>query len=140
MRTVRRRWLDVFGLLFTLGAAAVLLYALLPMRTQPNQSIVPPLSGSAADPAQVVVALVVLFGTPVVLLIGAALTARWIMKAEATRTAAVSTSKSAADDVNMALSPREERFWKVVATLLIVGVTGGVVAALWPDLVRLFSR
>ena len=140
MRTVRHRWIDLLGLLFALAAAGALMFVLLPQRTQPNQSVVPPLSGSAADPAQVLVALVILLGTPVVLLIGAALTVRWISGPGTTRAAAVSTSKSATDDANMALSPQEERFWKVIATLLIVGITGGVVAVLWPDLVRLFSR
>jgi hypothetical protein len=38
-----------------------------------------------------------------------------------------------------ALSPREETFWKIAATVLTLLITGGVLAAAWPALVRLFS-
>ncbi len=150
MRTLRRRWVDVVGLLFMLGAAAGLMYYLLPQLTQPGQQVVPPLPASAFNPTQSFLTIFVVMttvGAPVTLAIVLALVVRWVSKQVAASSAAVetasratkATAKSATDHSTVPLSPREERAWKIVATVLTLGIAGGVLAALWPELVRLFS-
>ena len=151
MRTLRRRWIDVLGLLFMLAVAGALMFALLPERTMPGQQVVPPLPASASNPTQAFLTIFVVMttvGAPVTLAIVLALVMRWVSKQVSASSAAAETAsranqkrtaKSATDHSTAPLSPREERTWKIVATVLTLGITGGVVAALWPDLVRLFS-
>ena len=155
MRTLRRRWIDVVGLLFMLGAAAGLMYYLLPQLTQPGQQVVPPLPPSAADPLQSFLTIFIVMttvGAPVTMAIVLALVLRWISKqvpassaaAEAAaRPAAKATkpaAKSASDQTVKPLSAREETYWKIAATVLTLLIAGGVTAAVWPEVVRLFSR
>jgi hypothetical protein len=147
MRTVRSRWVDVVGLIFTVVASAALMFALLPQRTLPGEQVVPPLPAGASDPTQAFLTLFVVMttvGAPVTIAIVLALIVRGVSKrlasADATAKSAQLPAKPAAGRSAVPLSPREERFWKIVATLLILGISGGVLAAVWPDLVRLFSR
>ncbi len=159
MRTLRNRWIDVIGLLVALGAAAGMMYTLLPQQTQPGQQVVPPLPASASDPLQSFLTIFIVMttvGAPVTMALVVALVLRWISKqvpassaaaeaaakpaaksaAKATKPAAQTTSDRAAPT----LSAREAAFWKIAATGLTVLIAGGVTAAIWPDLVRLFSR
>jgi len=155
MRTLRNRWVDVIGLLVALGAAAGLMYTLLPQQTQPGQQVVPPLPASASDPLQAVLTIIVVIttvGAPVTMAIVLALVLRWVSQqvpassaaAEAAAKPAVKATKlvtqTTPDRAAPALSARESAFWKIVATALTVLIAGGVTAAIWPDLVRLFSR
>jgi uncharacterized MAPEG superfamily protein len=151
MRTLRNRWFDVAGLIFALAAAGALMFALLPQQTQPGQQVVPALPASASEPLQAFLTIFVVMttvGAPVTMAIVLALVLRWVSKqVPASSTAAEAASKSAkvvkpASEraATAALSSREETFWKIAATVLALLITGGVVAAVWPELVRLFSR
>lgn len=155
MRTLRNRWIDVIGLLVALGAAAGMMYTLLPQQTQPGQQVVPPLPASASDPLQAFLTIFIVMttvGAPVTMAIVLALVLRWVSKqvpassaaAEATAKPAAKATKPAAqtapDRAAPTLSAREAAFWKIAATGLTVLIAGGVTAAIWPELVRLFSR
>ena len=154
MRTFRSRWLDVLGLLFMLAAAAAMMYVFLPQQTRPGQQIVPPLPASAADPLQAFLTIFIVMtavGAPVTMAIVLALVLRWVSKQVPASSAAAEAAakpvakatklavKPASDQIVKPLSPREETFWKIAATLLTLLITGGVLAAVWPALVRLFS-
>jgi len=154
MRTLRRRWIDIIGLLVALGAAAGMMYTFLPDLTQPGQRVVPPLPASASDPLQSFLTIFVVMttiGAPVTLAIVLMIVMPWLSKqlpassaaAEAAKPSAKATKsavKPALDRAAKPLSAREEVFWKIAATVLTLLIAGGVTAAVWPDLVRLFSR
>ncbi len=154
MRTLRRRWVDVAGLLVALVAAAGMMYTFLPDQTQPGQRIVPPLPASASDPVQAFLTVFIVMttvGAPVTMAIVLALVMRWVSKqvpassaaAEAAKPSAKATksaAKPAPDRTVKPLSAGEAAFWKIAATGLTLLITGGVLVAVWPDLMRLFSR
>lgn len=154
MRTLRRRWIDIVGLLVALGAAAGMMYTFLPDLTQPGQRVVPPLPASASDPLQSFLTIFIVMttiGAPVTLAIVLMIVMPWLSKqlpassaaAEAAKPSAKATksaAKPAPDRAVKPLSAREEIFWKIAATMLTLLIAGGVTAAVWPDLVRLFSR
>jgi len=151
MRTLRRRWIDIVGLLVALSAAAGMMYTFLPDLTQPGQRIVPHLPASASDPTQAFLTIFIVMttvGAPVTLAIVLALVMRWVSKqvpassaaAEASTKATKPAAKPAPDRAGKPLSAGEETFWKIAATALTLLITGGVLAAVWPGLVQLFSR
>ena len=154
MRTLRRRWIDIVGLLVALGAAAGMMYTFLPDLTQPGQRVVPSLPASASDPLQSFLTVFIVMttvGAPVTLAIVLMIVMPWLSKqlpassaaAEAAKPSAKATksaAKPAPDRTVKPLSAREETFWKIAATVLTLLIAGGVTAAVWPDLVRLFSR
>ena len=151
MRTLRRRWIDIVGLLVALGAAAGMMYTFLPDLTQPGQRVVPSLPASASDPLQSFLTIFIVMttvGAPVTLAIVLMIVMPWLSKqlpassaaAEAAAKATKSAAKPAPDRAVKPLSAREETFWKSAATVLTLLIAGGVTAAVWPDLVRLFSR
>lgn len=151
MRTLRRRWIDIIGLLVALGAAAGMMYTFLPDLTQPGQRVVPPLPASASDPLQSFLTIFIVMttiGAPVTLAIVLMIVMPWLSKqlpassaaAEAAAKATKSAAKPAPDRAVKPLSAREETFWKIAATMLTLLIAGGVTVAVWPDLVRLFSR
>jgi hypothetical protein len=145
----------VVGLLFMLGAAAGLMYYLLPQLTQPGQQVVPPLPASASNPLQSFLTIFIVMttvGAPVTMAIVLALVLRWVSKqvpasstaaeagAKPAAKAAKSAIKPAADQTVKPLSAREETYWKIAATGLTLLIAGGVMAAVWPEVARLFSR
>ena len=129
--TRNRVWIDVLAAVVTLAIGAVLLYALLPAVTTPNQQVVPPLPASAVDPTQTFLTIFIVMtaiGAPVTLGIVLAL----ILKFTSRR---VPASSSVAPDIPTTplparaaagapqdLSPRQARFWNILATLLVIVV------------------
>jgi hypothetical protein len=151
MHKLRNRWIDVAGLLFTLAAAGAVMFALLPQRTMPGQQVVPSLPASASEPVQAFLTIFVVMttvGAPVTMAIVLAFVLRWVSKqipssstvTEAAAKAAKPVKSTGERAATAALSPREETLWKIAATVLALLIMGGVTAAVWPDLVRLFSR
>jgi hypothetical protein len=155
MRKLRNRWIDAAGLIVTLAAAGALMFALLPQQTRPGQQFVPPLPASAFDSTQTFLTLFIVattVGAPITMGIVLALVLRRVSKhIPASSTVAEAAARPASKSAKpikpanervapAALSPREETYWKIIATALTLLITGGVVWAVWPGLVRLFSR
>lgn len=141
------RGFDVLIVLVVLIAAGALMYSFLPDITHPGQTVVPPLPASASDPTQSFLTLFIIataVGAPVT---GAIVLAFLFYKAgksvptDTLITPTFGTGKATAKPASepKELSPREAAFWKIVATLLILGVFAVAGLAMWPWLVQLFS-
>ncbi len=127
-QTRGRVWMEVFAVVMTLAIGGVLLYALLPFITAPEQVIVPP--PRAMDPTQTLLVLFVTataIGAPVTFGIVLALLFRFVSKR-------VPASSNAAPEIPtarpkpapktavqpVAMSPQEARRWKIAATLMVL--------------------
>ena len=141
------RGFDVLIVLVVLIVAGALMYSFLPDITHPGQAVVPPLPASASDPTQSFLTLFIIataVGAPVT---GAVVLAFLFYKAsknvpiETLLTPTLGSSKTTAKPASGSkeLSPREAAFWKIAATLLILGVLAVAGLAMWPWLVQLFS-
>ena len=141
------RWFDVLVALIVLVVAGALMYAFLPDITHPGQAVVPPLPASASDPTQSFLMLFIIataVGAPVT---GAIVLAFLFYKAsknvpaETLITPTLGPGKATVKPASESKepSPREAVFWKIVATLLILGVLAVAGLAMWPWLVQLFS-
>ena len=130
-QTRSRVWVEVLAVVTTLALGGLLLYALLPFITAPNQPVVPP-----PQPMDIGQTLLTLFiaataiGAPVTAGIVLVLVAKFVSKrvpasssvapeipAPAARSRAVEQPKE--------MSPREALIWKIVATILLLIVTAG---------------
>ena len=141
------RGLDVLVVLIVLVVAGALMYTFLPDITRPGQAVVPSLPANASDPTQSFLTLFIIataVGAPVT---GAIVLAFLFYKAgknvpantliTPTLMPAKAVAKPAAESKQ--LSPREATFWKIVATLLILGMLAGAGLAMWSWLAQLFS-
>ena len=130
-QTRSRIWLEVAAVVVTLAIGAVLMYALLPFVTAPDQVIVPP--PRDMDPAQTFLTLFVAataIGAPVTAGIVLALLFRFVSKrvpASSTVAPDIPSPRPAprAAESPQEMSAKQARAWKIVATLLVL-----VVAAL----------
>ena len=145
-----RRWIDLITVVVLLGGAAFVMYLLLPSVTKPGEAVVPPAPAYAPDsllPFLIVFILMTAIGAPVtggIVLAVLFYQASKNVPTEPLKAPESSVSKRAkeapaASTAPQELSPREAMFWKIVATLLVLGVIGVLVWALGPDLVRLFE-
>ena len=141
------RGFDVLIVLIVLVVAGGLMYMFLPDITHPGQTVVPPLPANASDPTQSFLTLFIIataVGAPVT---GAIVLAFLFYKAsknvpsETLLTPTLGSGKATAKPASESkqLSPREATFWKIVATLLILGVLAVAGLAMWPWLVQLFG-
>ena len=128
-QTRNRIWIDVLAAVVTLAIGAVLLYALLPAVTAPNQQVVPPLPASAVDPTQTFLTIFIVMtaiGAPVTIGIVLAL----ILKFTSRRVPASSSvapeipttplPARAAANAPQEMSPRQVRLWNILAALLVI--------------------
>ena len=139
------RGFDVLIVLIILFVAGALMYSFLPDITRPGQTVVPPLPANASDPTFLTLFIIATaVGAPVT---GAGVLAFLFYKAsknvpaDTLLTPALGPDKVKAKSANEPeeLSPREAAFWKIVATLLILGVLAVAGLVMWPWLVQLFS-
>ena len=139
-----RRVLDIIVLALLIGGAAFFMYNLLPQRTLPGQEVVPPLPISAADPVQSFLTVFIVMtavGAPVTGAIVLALVLKGVSRSiPNAATPDQPIEKRQADQSGVKeLSKGEVAFWKIAATILILGLIVGLGAVVWPSLVQLFS-
>lgn len=135
-QTHKRVWIEIMLVALTLAAGGVMLYALLPFMTAPDQQVTPP--PAAMDVQQLVLTLFVAATA-----IGAPLTAGivlWLVAKVVSKR--VPASSSAAPEIPAskpqarpaeepkAMSSREALLWKIVATILLLLVGAGTLALL----------
>jgi hypothetical protein len=132
----RQVWIEIALLALTLAAGGMMLYALLPFITAPDQQVVPP--PPAMDVQQLLLTLFVAATA-----IGAPLTAGIVLWAVAKVVAKrVPSSSSAAPEIPSPkpgarpveepkeMSSREALIWKIVATVLLLIIGTGALALL----------
>lgn len=143
-RSSSRRLLDFIVLVVLLGGAGFVMYNLLPQRTLAGQDVVPPLPVSASDPLQAFLTAFIVMtavGAPVTGAIVLAVILKGVSKSIPVDASTPDrpVEKQAALKSPKELSKGEALFWKIAATVLILGLIGGLGLALWPSLVQLFS-
>ena len=139
-----RRVLDIIVLALLIAGAGFFMYNLLPQRTLPGQSVVPPLPASAADPTQTFLTVFIVMtavGAPVTGAIVLALLLKGVSKSIPNAATPDQPLEKRTTDSSSAkeLSKGEATFWKIAATLLILGIIVGLGVVVWPNLVQLFS-
>ena len=135
-QTRSRVWVEVFAVVVTLALGGMLLYALLPFLTAPDQQLVPP--PPQMDLGQTLLTLFIAATA-----IGAPLTAGIVLalvfKFASKRVAASSSvapeipgpkARPRAAEDPREMSPREALIWKIVATVLLLIVGAGALALL----------
>jgi hypothetical protein len=143
-QTRSRVWVEVLAVIVSLALGGVLLYALLPFITAPDQQLVPP-----PQPMDLGQTLLTLFIAATA--IGAPLTAGIVLalvfKFASKRVAASSSvapeipapkPKTRAAEQPNDLSPREAVIWKIVATVLLLIVAAGALALLASAFVQFY--
>lgn len=137
MTQMRRQvWTDVFAVIVTLALGAVLLYALLPFTTTPDQQVVP------APPSMGVnQLLLILFiaatagGAPLTIGVGLMLLFKFISRRVPASSSVAPEmpapkAKSRTAEPPPEMSPREALAWKITATLLLLMVGAGALVGL----------
>lgn len=135
-QTRRRVWVEVFVVIVTLALGAVLLYALLPFITTPNQQVVPP--PRSMDLGQTLLTLFIAataIGAPVTAGIVLVLAAKFVSKRVPASSSVAPeipspTAKPRAVEQPKELSPREALTWKIVATGLLLIMAAGLLVVL----------
>ncbi len=130
-QTRSRVWVEVLAVVMTLALGGVLMYALLPFITTPDQVLVPP--PQQMDPTQTLLVLFVAataIGAPVTLGIVLALMFKFVSKRVpassnvAPEIPAVKPNPAPKAEVqSTTMSPRAARGWKIVAALMVLVVT-----------------
>ncbi|HTP11406.1 MAG TPA: hypothetical protein VMP08_24305 [Anaerolineae bacterium] len=137
VQTRKQLWIEIVFVVLTLAAAGMMLYALLPFITAPDQQLVPP-----PPPMDVQQTLLTLFiaataiGAPLTVGIVLWLVARPISKRLPASSSVAPEIPSPQPKARPAeglkeMSPREATMWKIIATvlLLIIGVGALVLLA-----------
>ena len=144
VQTRRQVWVEIFAVVVTLALGGMLLYALLPAMTTPDQQVVPP--PQAMDTTQMLLTLFIAataIGAPVTVGIVLWLVAKPVSKrlpASSSVAPEIPTPKAkprAADQPNE-VSPREALIWKIVATVLLLIVAAGALALLASAFAQLY--
>ena len=136
IQTRRQVWAEVLAVIVTLALGGVLLYALLPFVTAPDQQVVPP--PQSMDLWQTLLTIFIAMtaiGAPVTMGIVLLLLFKFASKrVPATSSAApeipTSKAKPQAVDQPKEMSRREALIWKIVATVLLLIVGAGALALL----------
>jgi uncharacterized membrane protein YidH (DUF202 family) len=134
--TRKQVWIEVVLVALALVAGGVMLYALLPAITAPDQQVVPP--PSAMDVQQLLLTLFVAataIGAP--LTVGIVL---WLVAKVVSKRVPASSSvapeipapqpKARSTEEPKEMSPREATIWKIVATVLLLFIGAGALAVL----------
>ncbi len=133
-QTRSRVWVEVLAVVATLALSGVLLYALLPFITAPNQQVVPP--PQPMDLGQTLLTLFVVataIGAPLTAGIVLVLVAKFVSKRVPASSSVAPeiptpTAKPRAAGQPKEMSSREALIWKIVATILLLIVAVGVLA------------
>ena len=135
-QTRSRVWVEVLAVVVTLALGGMLLYALLPFLTAPDQQVVPP--PQPMDLGQTLLTLFIAataIGAPLTVGIVLALVLKFASKRVAATSSAAPEiptprAKPRAAEQPKGMSPREALIWKIVATLLLLVVAAGALAGL----------
>lgn len=141
-QTRSRVWVEIFAVIMTLALGGVLLYALLPSITTPDQQVVPP--PQQMDFWQTVLTLFVAataIGAPltagiVLMLLFKFVSQRAPMASSAAPEVPTPKAKPRTIEPPKEMSPREALIWKIVATVLLLMVGAGALVGL----VALFAQ
>lgn len=140
-----RRFLDIIVLAILLAGAGFVMYNLLPHVTKPNEAVVPPLPASAFDPVQAFLTVFIAMtavGAPVTGAIVLALILKGVSRSIPVNAATPEPpieKKKVDQSGPIELSKGEALFWKIAATLLILGAIVALGVALGPTLTQWFS-
>jgi hypothetical protein len=135
-QTRSRVWAEVFAVIVTLALGGLMLYAFLPFITAPEQQVVPP-----PQPMDLWQTLLTLFiaataiGAPLTIGIVLVLLAKLVYKRVPPTSSAApeiptSKPKPQAAEQPKDLSPRAALIWRIVATVLLLIIGAGALAAL----------
>jgi len=135
-QTRSRVWVEVALVALALAAGGVMLYALLPFITAPDQQVVPP--PQEMDLGQTLLTLFIAataIGAPLTAGIVLALALKFVSRRlPATSSAApeipTPKAKPRAVDQPREMSPREALIWKIVAMVLLLIIAAGIVVVL----------
>jgi hypothetical protein len=135
-QTRSRVWIEIIGVIVMLALAAVVMYALVPFVTKPDQQVVPP--PHSMDTGQTILTLFIAataIGAPLTAGIVLALVFKVVSKrvpASSSVAPAIPTpaAKPRAAESAAEMAPREARVWKIVATIMLLLISAGALAAL----------
>jgi hypothetical protein len=136
--------MEVFAVIATLVLGGVLLYALLPFLTAPDQQVVPP--PPQMDLGQTLLTLFIAataIGAPITAGIVFALVFKFASKRVAASSSVAPEipapkAKPRGDDQPKDMTPREALIWKIVATVLLLIVAAGALALLASAFVQFY--
>ena len=135
-QTRSRVWVEVFAVVVTLALGGMLLYALLPFLTAPDQQVVPP--PQQMDLGQTLLTLFIAataLGAPLTVGIVLVLLAKFVSRrvpASSSVAPEIPTPKAKPRAVEQSaeMSAREALIWKIVASALLLMVGAGALALL----------
>ncbi len=144
-QTRSRVWIEIIGVIVMLALAAVVMYALVPFITKPDQQVVPP--PPAMNLGQTLLTLFIAataIGAPLTAGIVLALIIKVVSKrvpASSSVASAIPTPavKPRAADSAGEMTPREARVWKIVATVLLLLIAAGSLAAMIAAFARFYT-
>jgi hypothetical protein len=135
-QTRSRVWVEVLAVVVTLAFGGMLLYALLPFITTPNQQVVPP--PQPMDAGQTLLTLFIAataIGAPLTAGIVLVLIVKFVSKRVPASSSVAPEIPSPRDQSRAAeqpkeMSPRESLIWKIVATILLLIMAAGALVLL----------
>jgi hypothetical protein len=135
-QTRSRVWVEVFAVVVTLALGGMLLYALLPFLTAPDQQVVPP--PQQMDLGQMLLTLFIAataIGAPLTVGIVLVLLAKFVSRRVPASSSVAPEipspkAKPRAVEQSAEMSARAALIWKIVATVLLLIVAAGVLAGL----------
>jgi len=136
--------MEVALVVLTLAVGGVMLYALLPFITTPDQQVVPP--PQQMDLGQTVLTLFIAataIGAPITAGIVLVLVAKFVSKrvpASSSVAPEIPTPKARPRTVDQPgeISPREALIWKIVATVLVLIVVAGILVLMAAAFAQLY--
>ena len=145
IRTRRQVWVEVLVVVVTLAFSAMLLYALLPFITAPNQQVVPP--PQPMDMGQTLLTLFIAataIGAPLTLGIVLVLLAKFVSKRVPASSSVAPeipspSIKPRGADQPKEMSPRERFAWKIAATILLLIVAAAVLALMAAAFMQIYA-
>ena len=135
-QTRSRVWVEVFAVVVTLALGGMLLYALLPFLTAPDQQVVPP--PQQMDLGQTLLTLFIAataIGAPLTVGIVLVLLAKFVSKRVPASSSVAPEipspkAKPRAVEQSAEMSARAALIWKIVAAVLLLIVAAGALAGL----------
>ena len=144
-QTRSRVWVEALAVVVTLALGAMLLYALLPFITAPDQQVVPP--PQPIDLGQTLLTLFIAataIGAPLTIGIVLVLLAKFVSKRVPASSSVAPEipspqAKPRAAEQSKEMTPREALIWKIVATVLLLIVAAGALAGLAAAFVQFYK-